>query len=70
MLSSFFARFRSLSRNPKELAPGTAVNQQNHGHVTRFDGVVVASLGQGVLVEWPRGGSSLVPHHEIAVIAA
>ncbi|KVP39695.1 hypothetical protein [Burkholderia ubonensis] len=35
---------------------GDLVNLVRHGHVARFEGVVVAQTSQGVLVDWPSRG--------------
>lgn len=61
---------QTLTSSDAPLLAGTDVNQHRHGHVLRTDGVVVASLSYGVLVEWRRGGSSVVAPKELCVIQA
>jgi len=61
---------QALAPSDTPLPAGTDVNQHRHGHVLRTDGVVVASLSYGVLVEWRRGGSSVVASKELCVIQA
>jgi hypothetical protein len=47
---------------------GDRVNHIRGGSVRRTDGYVVAQTAAGVLVEWPRGGSSLLPNTELSQI--
>lgn len=47
---------------------GDRVNHVRGGSIRRTDGYVVAHTAAGVLVEWPRGGSSLLPNAELAHI--
>lgn len=49
-------------------APGERVNHIRRGSIQRTDGYVVAQGDSGVLVEWPRGGASVVPVGELSVI--
>lgn len=47
---------------------GERVNQLHRGSMLRTDGFVVGQTARGVLVEWPRGGATLVNPAELAVI--
>ena len=47
---------------------GDRVNHVRGGAIRRTDGYVVAHTAAGVLVEWPRGGSSLLPNAELSHI--
>ena len=47
---------------------GDRVNHVRGGSIRRTDGYVVAHTAAGVLVEWPRGGSSLLPNAELSHI--
>ncbi len=47
---------------------GDRVNHVRGGSIRRTDGYVVADTRSGVLVEWPRGGSSLLPNAELSHI--
>lgn len=47
---------------------GDRVNHVRGGSIRRTDGYVVAHSASGVLVEWPRGGSSLLPTAELTQI--
>ncbi len=47
---------------------GDRVNHIRGGAIRRTDGYVIAHTAAGVLVEWPRGGSSLLPNAELAHI--
>ncbi len=58
---------KSLFADPTFLA-GERVNHIRHGAVERTDGYVVGKTAAGVLVEWPRGGSSVIPASELSVI--
>lgn len=51
-------------------APGERVNLVRRGSIERTDGYVVAQTDKGVLVEWPRAGSSFVSASDLTVIAA
>lgn len=51
-----------------DLRVGDRVNHVRGGSIRRTDGYVVAQTAAGVLVEWPRGGSSLLPNAELAQI--
>lgn len=48
---------------------GERVNQIQRGAITRTDGYVVAQTANGVMVEWPRGGSSWVQASELSAIS-
>lgn len=47
---------------------GDRVNHVRGGAIRRTDGYVIAHTAAGVLVEWPRGGSSLLPNAELSHI--
>lgn len=47
---------------------GERVNHIRRGAVQRTDGYVVGRTSAGILVEWPRGGSSILPPSELALI--
>ena len=47
---------------------GARVNHVRRGTLERTDGYVVAKTAAGVLVEWPRGGTSILPASELSVI--
>jgi hypothetical protein len=51
-----------------KFAPGERVNLVRRGSIERTDGYVVAQTHEGVLVEWPRAGSSLVLASELTAI--
>ena len=59
--------FKSVFAEPTFKA-GDRVNHIRRGAVERTDGYVVAKTATGVLVEWPRGGSSILPASELSVI--
>ncbi len=52
----------------QSFSPGDRVNHVRGGAIRRTDGYVIAYSEAGVLVEWPRGGSSLLPNAELAHI--
>ena len=58
---------KSLFAQPEILA-GVRVNHVRGGSIQRTDGYVVAQTADGVMVEWPRGGRSLLPITELAQI--
>lgn len=58
---------KSLFTDPT-FEPGERVNHVRLGSIERTDGYVVAHADGGVLVEWPRGGVSVVPATELSVI--
>lgn len=58
---------KSLFTDPT-FEPGERVNHVHRGAIQRTDGYVVAQADGGVLVEWPRGGASVIPAGELAVI--
>ena len=47
---------------------GERVNHIRRGAIERTDGYVVAKTEMGILVEWPRGGTSIIPASELSVI--
>mgnify|MGYP003383238582 CR=1 FL=1 len=49
--------------------PGERVNLVHGGNLQRTDGFVVGQTDGGVLVEWPRGGASVVPADELTLIS-
>ena len=51
-----------------QFAPGERVNLVRRGSIERTDGYVLAQTDKGVLVEWPRAGSSLVNSTDLTVI--
>jgi hypothetical protein len=48
---------------------GERVNLVQRGNLERTDGYVVAQSDDGVLVEWPNGGVSVVPVAELSLIS-
>ncbi|MDR3369423.1 hypothetical protein [Rhodoferax sp.] len=64
---SFQLFLKSLFTEPS-FKPGERVNHISGGSIKRTDGCVVAKTESGVLVEWPRGGSSMIPATELSVI--
>ena len=58
---------KSLFTEPT-FTPGERVNHVRGGSIKRTDGYVVAKTENGVLVEWPRGGCSMIPVTELTVI--
>lgn len=48
--------------------PGERVNYIRGGSIQRTDGYVVGQTRNGVLVEWPREGASLMAATDLAVI--
>jgi len=61
---------KSLFVTPQqEFHAGDRVNHIRGGSIRRTDGYVVAQTASGVLVEWPRGGSSLLPNGELSQIS-
>lgn len=51
-----------------QFAPGERVNLVRRGSIERTDGCVLAQTDKGVLVEWPRAGSSLVSALDLTAI--
>ena len=51
-----------------QFAPGERVNLVRRGSIERTDGYVLAQTDKGVLVEWPRAGSSMVDSMDLTVI--
>ena len=64
---NFLLFFKSLFAQPTFNA-GERVNQLQRGSMLRTDGFVVGQTERGVLVEWPRGGATLVNPSELSVI--
>ena len=60
--------FKSLFSSPT-FQSGERVNHVRCGAIERTDGYVVGQTDHGVLVEWPRGGASVIPATELAVIS-
>jgi hypothetical protein len=58
---------KSLFEQPR-FESGARVNHVRGGSLQRTDGYVVGQTDSGVLVEWPRGGRSLLPGGELARI--
>jgi hypothetical protein len=58
---------KSLFAQP-EIPAGSRVNHVRGGSIQRTDGYVVGQTSDGVMVEWPRGGRSLLPVAELAQI--
>lgn len=48
--------------------PGERVNLIRGGSIQRTDGYVVSQNDSGVMVEWPRQGTSLMAASDLAVI--
>jgi hypothetical protein len=62
-----FQFFKSLFAQPN-FAAGERVNLIVGGSISRTDGFVVGQTDSGVLVEWPRGGSSFVNANQLSAI--
>ena len=60
---------KSLFSSAQQFSTGDRVNHVRGGSIRRTDGFVVGQTAAGVLVEWPRGGSSLIPSGELAQIS-
>lgn len=60
-LKSFFA--------VPQFEPGERVNLVRRGTIERTDGYVIGQMAEGVLVEWPRAGSSYVDASDLSVIS-
>ena len=70
-LSSIMSSIQSVLMTAKptiQFATGERVNHILRGAIERTDGYVIANTDSGVLVEWPRGGFSMLPKHELSVI--
>jgi hypothetical protein len=70
-LSSLAALIQSLfaaDTSTLKFTAGERVNHIRRGTIERTDGYVIANTDSGVLVEWPRGGFSMLPKHELTVI--
>jgi hypothetical protein len=64
---NFLLSLKSMFAEPT-FKPGERVNHIRGGAIQHTDGYVVAKTANGVLVEWPRGGSSMIPATELTVI--
>lgn len=64
---SIIAFIKSLFAEQTFIA-GERVNHIRRGAIERTDGYVVAKTFGGILVEWPRGGASVIPVTELCVI--
>lgn len=65
----FLLRFTALpAARELMLDPGTRVNEVRRLEVLRTDGVVVGPVSGGYLVDWPRGGSGVVPSSQLVPI--
>jgi len=62
-----FSFFKAFFAGPT-FAAGERVNLIVGGSISRTDGFVVGQTDSGVLVEWPRGGSSLVSANQLSAI--
>jgi hypothetical protein len=62
-----FLFIKSLFADPTFEA-GERVNHVRGGTIQRTDGYVVGQTSKGVLVEWPRVGSSFMNASELTVI--
>ncbi len=58
---------KSLFAQPR-FEPGERVNHVPGGSIRRTDGYVIGQTAAGVMVEWPRGGRSLLPVSELSLI--
>lgn len=58
---------KSLFAQPS-FSTGERVNLIQAGSISRTDGYVVGQTDGGVLVEWPRGGASVVSAHQLTLI--
>ena len=58
---------KSLFAQPS-FTSGERVNMIQSGSIARTDGYVVGQTDGGVLVEWPRGGASVVSAHQLTLI--
>ena len=47
---------------------GERVNAIRHGHIAASDGYVLAQTHEGVLVEWPTGGTRFEAASELSSI--
>jgi hypothetical protein len=69
-MSSFWTKVAEFLAPPHRFQPNTRVNQVHFGQVVRADGVVLAEVDNGVVVEWARGGSSVVPARQLTRISS
>lgn len=67
-LISFIQSVFTTSTPALKFAIGERVNPVRRGAIERTDGYVIANTGNGVLVEWPRGGFSMLPKDELSII--
>ena len=64
---TIFLFLKSLFAQPN-FASGERVNMIQGGAICRTDGYVVGQTEGGVLVEWPRGGASVVSANHLTLI--
>ena len=67
-LATFIQSLFSNESSTLKFTTGERVNHIRRGAIERTDGYVIANTESGVLVEWPRGGLSMLPKHELTVI--
>jgi hypothetical protein len=67
-IAAFVLSLFSTSKPALKFATGERVNHIRRGTIERTDGYVIANTDSGVLVEWPRGGFSMLQNHELTVI--
>lgn len=67
-LATFIQSLFSNESSTLKFTTGERVNHIRRGAIERTDGYVIANTESGVLVEWPRGGFSMLPKHELTVI--
>jgi hypothetical protein len=63
-----FHFFKTIFAEPT-FQTGELVNLVHGGTIDRTDGYVIAQTDRGVLVEWPRIGTSFVAPSELSVIS-
>lgn len=64
---TLFLFLKSLFAQP-HFVSGERVNLVQGGSIARTDGYVVGQTDGGVLVEWPRGGASVVSANHLTLI--
>jgi hypothetical protein len=57
LFSAFAQHFKDMFGTPV-FTPGARVNRFANGHLDRLDGHVLTQSSRGVLVEWPRVGTT------------
>lgn len=65
---TFIQSFLTTSAPTLKFSIGERVNHVRRGAIERTDGYVIANTDNGVLVEWPRGGLSMLPKDELSII--